>query len=230
MAKSSQDGNRLYRYTDLTSALHILKTKKLTLLNPEFWTDKNDSYFLDAYKRGSNLTCLAALCFTEADETYHHWHVFAPGPSGIRIQFDRKIIVKAFNRKSVIPEGHGNQSGILHRKVEYRAINDLEAVIPPISDLPFLKRLPYSGEAEYRVIFQSTTMEQETFDIPIPLTAIRRITLSPWIPLPLVKSVKASIRAIDKCDRLKVFRSTLLENEQWKSCADAAFAAPHNQG
>jgi len=59
------------------------------LLNPVSWDDANDSHFLNVYKQAKNLTCLNALCFSEADETYHHWRVFAGGSGGIRITFKR---------------------------------------------------------------------------------------------------------------------------------------------
>jgi len=45
----------LRRYTDITAPSHILNTTKITLLNPQTWDDKNDSYFLGLYRKKENL-------------------------------------------------------------------------------------------------------------------------------------------------------------------------------
>jgi hypothetical protein len=50
---------------------------------------QNDSYFLRLYREQQRLKSVLALCFTEATETYHHWRVFAPGPSGVCVAFKR---------------------------------------------------------------------------------------------------------------------------------------------
>jgi hypothetical protein len=39
------------RYTNLASALHILRDGCITLLSPETWDDRNDAYFMAEYKR-----------------------------------------------------------------------------------------------------------------------------------------------------------------------------------
>jgi len=92
-----KESSVLFRYTDIPGAVYMLQTKKLTLLNPESWDDANDSHFLKLYKSARQLTCLAALCFSEADETYHHWRIFAAGSSGVRIEFDRERLFAALD-------------------------------------------------------------------------------------------------------------------------------------
>jgi len=161
------------------------------------------------------LTCLAALCFSEADETYHHWRIFAAGSSGVRIEFDRERLFAALD---FVPE-------IRREKVEYRLIRDLKKGAPTISELPFLKRQPYENEDEYRLIYESKDIEQKTVDIPIPLNAIRRITLSPWMNKTVSKSMRQLIRTIPGCEKLSVPRSTLIGNDDWMAYGDAALKA-----
>lgn len=83
----------LRRYTDLPSLLHILGTKKLTLLDPKTWDDKNDQYFMSLYKDVSGLRSLLALCFSESPEKYHHWRVFSHGPSGVSKSFLTSLLM-----------------------------------------------------------------------------------------------------------------------------------------
>jgi hypothetical protein len=44
------------------------------------------------------LKTVLALCFTQATEHYHHWHVFAGGSSGVCIGFDRDALLKAAHK------------------------------------------------------------------------------------------------------------------------------------
>src|SRR5215471_8920008 len=63
----------------------MLTEKRITLLDPETWDDKNDSHFLRLYRETNQLQSVLALCFSQHGETYHHWRVFASGASGICI-------------------------------------------------------------------------------------------------------------------------------------------------
>src|SRR5262249_8374417 len=53
-------------------------------------------------------------------------------------------------------------------------------------------------------------------DIPITWSCIDRIILSPWMPPTLTKQVVKTIKEIKGCNRLKVVRSTLIDDEHWK--------------
>jgi hypothetical protein len=80
----------LRRYTNLPALIHLLTKRKITLLDPESWDDKNDSRFLTLYGKKNSLKTVLALCFAKSRETYHRWRVFADGPSGVCVRFDRK--------------------------------------------------------------------------------------------------------------------------------------------
>lgn len=48
------NNDNLRRYTNLPSLLYMLTKKKITLLDPDTWDDKNDSWFLDIYTEEKN--------------------------------------------------------------------------------------------------------------------------------------------------------------------------------
>ena len=83
----------LKRYTELPYVLQILQTRKLTLMNPGSWDDRNDSHFVQAYRERKGYGSVLALCLTEAAQTYHHWRVFTRGASGACLQFNKQRFV-----------------------------------------------------------------------------------------------------------------------------------------
>jgi hypothetical protein len=198
----------LHRYTNLAATIHLLQTRQITLLNPATWDDRNDAYFMAEYKRHKNAATVLALCFTAQNETYHHWRVFSHGTDGVRLEFDRERLTAAFQRK------RGLRGGL----VAYRTIKDLRRLERlDVEELPFLKRAPYQDEQEFRLVYVSADEAVEFKTYPIKLAWLRRITLSPWMSKALADSVKANLLAIDGCSRLQISRSTLVENEAWKS-------------
>jgi hypothetical protein len=202
----------LRRYTDIPALTYLLTRQKITLLDPKSWDDSNDSHYLSLYKERNKLKSLLVLCFTEADETYHHWRVFAAGSGGVCIRFDRTALLDAFAK----------HAGIRYEKVRYPTLVDLRRKGPATNNLPFIKRHAFQPEDEFRVIFESKTKEHPKLDIPIPLTAITRITLSPWAHKSLSVPMKTLLKSIDGCAGLDIVRSTLIGNEEWKNLGAAA--------
>jgi hypothetical protein len=43
-----------------------------------------------------------------------------------------------------------------------------------------------------------------------------------WLAPPLAKAMKTAIKQIPACSGLKVYQTTLLENEQWKKAATSS--------
>src|SRR5580698_8948830 len=103
------------RYTNLAATIHMLRSGKITLLNPATWDDTNDSYFMSEYKRLKRAKTVLALCFTESDEQYHHWRVFLHGPDVVRMEFNKLKLMAVCN---------GNEE-ITKRYADYRKIDDL---------------------------------------------------------------------------------------------------------
>ena len=193
----------LRRYTNLASTLHVLRTRSLVLLDPGNWDDRNDRHFMEVYAREKRVKFVRALCFAQVDETYHHWRVFSHGADGIRLEFRKEPLLKHFEHDTRVRTG----------EVKYARIDAVEREAPSLDDLPFLKRLPYQDEREFRIIY---TGDEEPAPYPITLDCIRRINLSPWLPEPLQQAVKSTLRAIDGCADLEISASTLIDNRRWK--------------
>jgi hypothetical protein len=187
----------LRRYTDLTALMYLLHTQKITRLDPLSWDDKNDSYYLAQYKEKRHRKSVLALCLMQSDESYHHWSVFAPGPGGVCIKFNRDELLAAIR----------GQTHVHMRSVNYMTLEAIRKKRLKAADLPFLKRRAFEHEHEFRVIYTSKTEKRSKLDIPVPLTCIERITLSPWMPLNLSHYVKQTLRAIEGCKDL-VFCNT----------------------
>lgn len=204
--------NFLRRYTDLPTLIYLLEKKKITFLDPRNWDDKNDSHHLGVYKERKSLQTLLAVCFTQASETYHHWKVFSPGPSGICI---------VFNKKNLIASLSSNKS-IRCDETKYKTIEYARSNIPNIDDLPFIKRHPYRGEEEFRFIYERENVSLPSKDISFELSSIFRVVCSPWMHKNLADSTGRTLRLIEGCSGLKVVKSTLVNNEQWKKIGESA--------
>jgi hypothetical protein len=202
----------LRRYTDLTALIYMLRKRKLTLLDPSSWDDSNDSYYLTVYKEKRKLKSVLALCFTETDERYHYWRVFAPGASGVCIQFSRVGLTSAVRK----------HSGLQMKPVDYMTLDQMRSRKLKTAELPFLKRFAFQHESEVRLIYESATMKLRKRDIKIPLACIDKVTLSPWMHPSLSSYVKEVLRSIRGCRHLEIARSTLIGNEEWKSLGEDA--------
>ena len=193
------------RYTYLPALIQLLTNRSLTLLDPRMWDDRNDSFFLSTYKAKKSLKSVLALCFSTSSETYHHWRVFASGTSGVCVRFDVKSL-----RSSM------KNAGVTFKEVKYLNLNELSKITPKVSQLPFIKRAQFSPEREVRAIWESEAIEKDTSEVPILLSSIKRITLSPWLHPSLRDSLVSAIKRINGCENIDVVRSTLVENQRWK--------------
>ena len=199
----------LRRYTSLPSLLDLLVTKELTLLTPDSWDDKNDAFYLQQYKEKKKLKAVYAMCFTEANETYHHWRVFSGNNVGVCITFIFNTFMGYLERTP----------RLVHRDMTYSRMADLESNPPKVAELPFVKRSAYADEREYRVVCPDKADALLAKRIPVGLDSIYKITLSPWLPESLHDSTKTAIRSIPGCNKLKIYRTRILDNERWKRIA-----------
>jgi hypothetical protein len=211
MPQQPKSGPRAYlrRYTHLPALVHMLQTKSLTLLDPSAWDDRNDSFYLDEYKRRKSLKSVLALCLSSADESYHYWKVFAGHPSGVCVRLRQGALLKALRKVRGVSVG----------SMDYRPMTTARRKGLLLEDFPFVKRSAYIDENEVRVLWQSPTESRFGLEIPIPLGCVGRITLSPWLPKPLVDSTKELLHSIDGCSHLEVVRSTIIASEEWKNIA-----------
>jgi hypothetical protein len=161
---------------------------------------------MSEFKTRKKAQSVLALCFAEAPETYHHWRVFSHGSDGVCLQFDKDALVEALEENGEIRFG----------TVTYSTINNAASNRIKTNHLPFLKRYPYKDEKEFRIIYVDMHEAKEFAPVPISLSSITRIILSPWIAKPLANAVISTLRSIEGCEKLKIYRSTLVENERWK--------------
>ena len=193
------------RYTELPALIHMLTYSELTMVDPRSWDDKNDSHFLSLYREKRKLKSVLALCFTRAKETYHHWRVFAPGSAGVCIRFKDTALQSAIRKVS----------GLRMKEVEYLTVKELKQKRLKTMKLPFLKRFAFQPEYEVRLLWESKMEERQSLSVPFDLSAISRITLSPWLHPSLADEVKSLLKFIDGCSRLRIYRSTLISNTEW---------------
>lgn len=211
------EGSYLNRYTSLPIVLDMLEHRRLALLSPETWQDRNDAHYLERYREDRKIDSVLAVCFSRSRETYHHWSIYAGGASGVCVEFDRQQLLES------IPA-----TGYRHGAVRYRRIDKLELKNPSIKWWPFLKRKPFRDELEYRIIYEGETAHERVHYIPIKLSWINKVTLSPWLPEAVENCVIDSIRRIDGCSGLNVFRSTLINNARWRAVIDKPAAVKAN--
>ncbi len=199
----------LRRYTDLSRLFYLLAKRRLTLLNPNRWDDKNDSHCLQQYRKAKRYKTVFALCFAQSSERYHLWKVFGAGTSGVRIKFRRKALLDAVDKVE----------GLKHGEVQYLELKELDGFFKP-ERLPFLKRYGFLGEDEYRLVYGSD-QDLPKFDIEITPDCIKSVKLNPWLDADSFEHVKDAIRRVDSCWKsLRVVRSSLIDNEKWRKFAD----------
>jgi hypothetical protein len=194
----------LNRFTTLPILLDLLERKKLTLLNPKLWEDRNDAEIILEYKNRKHLTNLFALCLSYGDETIHHWKTYSPGPSGCVIEFNAEKLFAVIDK---VP-------GLRHGKVAYKKLNDIEKNPIDIDQVPFTKRWPYRCEEEYRILLE-TNDEMDFFEIDIPLDIIRKVTISQQMPKKIYDTIKSHLKQTKGDPDGRISRSTLYENTRW---------------
>jgi hypothetical protein len=165
---------------------------------------------MEAFQMRSGAKSVLALCFAEAPETYHHWRVFSSGSDGVCLEFDT----------AKLQEAAASHPRFKCGSVEYRTIDLAASKGIQTEDLPFVKRFPFRDEKEFRIISVHRSEVREFDRLKISLSAIKRITLSPWMPRPLSEAVKTTLKGIKGCTNLRVYKSTLVENERWKRVAN----------
>jgi hypothetical protein len=197
---------KLNRYTTLPIALDMLAKKRMTLLSPKTWEDWNDAYYLERYRQELKFESVLAICFSMCSETFHHWRIFSHGASGVCIEFDRAMLLQSLK----------GAAGFRSSKVEYRYIAGTGIKCPSIERWPFMKRNAFKAEEEFRIIYESKE-ESQFKHVQVDLNAIKKVTLSPWLPEPVVESVVGLIKSIDGCGHLNVNPSSLLNNAIWRN-------------
>jgi hypothetical protein len=199
------------RYLPLSAVIDTLRRKKLALLDPQNWDDRNDRRFMQLYKEAKGLSSLYAMCAAVRHETYYHWRVFTPGAEGACLELWREPLETALK----------NSDFARFQEVRYVTLPDVARLSPKdLENLPFSKRSGFGAEEEYRVIAWSEEPQAAALGFDMQLSWVKLIELNPWMPKPLAQSVKDTIRAIAGCDSIKLRQSTLIDNQQWRDAGD----------
>lgn len=194
----------LRRYTDVPSLLYMLQRRRITLLNPVNWDDRNDAHYIALYRERKSLASVLALCFTEAGETYHHWKVFSAN-AGVCVRFKKDVLLTHLK----------GRSSIRSASVQYRLIDHVRDGKVGLNDLPFVKRVAFRDEREFRLIYESKN-PLEYKDVPIDLDVIDRITINPWLNTRLADALFDTVRSFPGCERMSIGQSSLVNNKEWR--------------
>ncbi|MDH7790186.1 hypothetical protein [Ochrobactrum sp. AN78] len=205
------------RYTSISGVIDILRRGQLSLLDPQYWDDKNDSYFMRLYQEHHGIKGLYTMCAAMCPETYHHWRVFAGGGTGgACIVLKRKLIENDLGEMKM-PRGEKVRFG----EVEYLPLRRVEQLgIKDIQRLPFLKRVGFVDEDEYRIIIESSKDQQGAYQIDCPPEWIDRIYLNPWLPVSVADSVVDTLLDLPGCNNLDIRHSRLIDSTTWKKAGD----------
>lgn len=205
------------RYTSISAVIDLLTRRELALLDPQTWDDRNDRYFMGLFKEHANAASLYAACFTQDQETYHHWRVFTGTSDGACIEMDRAKLEKHVA---------GNPN-IRAEAVDYKTLKQIDrATAADRDNLPFLKRVGFGPELEFRILATSADPQGPVLGLPIKLDFIRRIYFNPWIPEAVYKSVKPLLERIGGCSHIRVTRSQLIDSLHWKNAGNRIMGRP----
>ncbi len=202
--KTRKHPRNLNRYTTLPILLDMLMRKKIVLLDPSTWEDKNDSQIILEYKVRKRIPKLFAVCFSIGDETIHHWKTYADGIAGCCIEFNEDKLLKSFQ----------GINGIRWGDVTYKKIKEVKENTIELEQIPFVKRHPYRVEREFRVIWEGRT-DRDNIEMNIDLNSINRITISQNMPRDVCDTIVELLREHIKDPEKKIIRSTIFENRRW---------------
>ncbi|MBN1798658.1 MAG: hypothetical protein JW822_08765 [Spirochaetales bacterium] len=194
----------LKRYTTLNYLQKILLNKKLPFSVPDYWEDKNDTELINIYKNKKCLLNVYILCFSCEHETIHFWKTFSNGNTGCCIMFNVKYLLSLFDKNK-----------LNHGYIQYEEINKLHEVKVTIDKIPFMKRIPYRIEEEYRVIYEDNN-NQDNFSLYVdPIKCIEKIILSPDVSNNEIKELRHHWFKILKKTKNRPHKTTIFKNNNW---------------
>jgi hypothetical protein len=110
---------------------------------------------------------------------------------------------------------------VRYEAVEYLKLEQVERLTPAdVNRLPFVKRLGFAAEEEYRVIAETSEAQEPALSIDFPTRMIDCIYLNPWLPRSIAASVRETLRSLPGCGNIRVSRSQLIESGRWKAAGD----------
>lgn len=195
------------RYMKLEHAVLTLKKRQLFLPNPDQWDDSNDQEFVKIYRKHIDAKSVYAMCCTMSPERYHHWRIFTDKEqaSGVCIEFKRAPLQAALNTLPFVRA----------QRVEYIPIKDLRGLGFSTEDLPFIKRVGYKDEREWRVLVTLPESQKRVFKIGFDLACVHRIILNPWLNEDDRKQVRRALKPLVP-DGAHITATYLRNSAEWK--------------
>ena len=120
------------------------------------------------------------------------------------IEFDKANILKSLT----------DSKRVVHGPVDYVKVNDAKMYRDKVARWPFIKRIPFQDEDEYRAIYEDPD-GIKFFEVSFDLKGINSIHFNPWIQRNVRESTEELIRGIQGCEHIKISQTTLLENRRW---------------
>jgi len=219
MATRTKKGKEqlIWRYTSIPGVIDTLRRRQLSLLDPQAWDDRNDRHFMLLYKERRKANSMYAMCAAMCPETYHHWRVFTGiGSGGACIVLHREPLEDRL-RNVGLPNGDRVRCG----EVEYLSLKGTQDLDPTdMNRLPFLKRVGFQDEDEYRIVVESSEDQRGAYPVDCPIAWIDRIYLNPWLPTSVADSVIDTLLDLDGCGKLDIRHSRLIDSSTWKKAGD----------
>jgi hypothetical protein len=213
---------QIRRYMSIPALIDTLRRKKLAILNPDSWDDKNDKLFMKVYKDHTGAKGLYGLCAALRAETYHHWKIFGGGASGACAVLKRGPLEAHLDLRQADPG-----TKIRYGEVKYLRLPEVQALThADIERIPFVKRYGFKDEDEYRIIVETTERQQPALFINCPLDWIETVYLNPWLYENQAESLIETIEAIPGCEDLDIRLSQLTDSTTWREAADRIAEKP----
>lgn len=212
------ESESIRRYTSISAAIDVLSRRKLAILNPENWDDRNDRYYMALYKEAKRKSGgLYGLCAAQCSETYHHWRVFTNGAEGACIEIYREKLEMAL----------GVTAGVRFGPVKYLTLDEVDQLSKgDVANLPFVKRAAFIDEDEYRIVVETDKPQAPVFYVDFDLHWIKRVHLNPWLPKTIAATMKKIIQRIPGCGGVEVWRSQLIDSSRFKRAGDRVIGRP----
>lgn len=210
----------LRHYTKYEYILKILRTKKLTLVKPDNWLDQNDREIAEyvSKKMGKSIYF---QCYTKSSQKHHFWG--APDNCNPKLCIDLD-----YKKLTALATQHNYK----FHKIDYIKDRDISSLsIKSNLDALFKKRNIYSDENEYRMVFVANQICSDfTYHVPIDLTVVKSITVSPFASPKKFDEIKHDLRKINGCQDLRVEHSRATNMRTWQrqmtakidTCCDGA--------
>lgn len=200
--------NYISRYTTIEDVKYTLLYGRIKLYKPipQYWTDKNDLHYVNLFKKSLKKKSAYFFCATRSQETFHHWKVFGKQQKAACIQFKRDKLERA------VKSNNCSFHAVEYLKIEQ--LNDLKT--KDLNRLAYMKRIGYSDENEYRIIYTSCSRQKASKVISIPHECISTIIINPFVSANKAANYIEELKSFSGKNSIKFRKSTLTDSARWQ--------------